>query len=127
VQQQGSYLQTFDLADIKVGVDTKETIATRYGQPNVTSVFPDKNNIVRWYYVQRIVSESPVRGRRTSVNMSIMVAFNERGAVTDRKIISGETKLPITSKTTPEQGYNTTFIHETFANIGKFGQTQISE
>lgn len=123
VQQQGCYLQAFDISAIKIGHDTQETILMRYGQPSTSSVFPGKDRLKRWYYTHRVVSESPVRGKKSLVHQSIVITFNERGVVQDKKVIVGENNIPVSSKKTKEPGYKTTFLKETFRNIGRFGQS----
>jgi outer membrane protein assembly factor BamE (lipoprotein component of BamABCDE complex) len=127
VSQQGSLLQSVDIQEIAIGVDTEQTIAERYGQPNVRSAFPDKSGVSRWYYIQRIVKETPLRGKVTHANISLVIAFNRQGIVVDKKLIKGENKLPPTKYVTKENGYKTTFIHDMFANIGKFGQSKIAD
>jgi outer membrane protein assembly factor BamE (lipoprotein component of BamABCDE complex) len=123
IQHQGSMLRTFELEEIKIGQDSKDSIFERYGPPSVASVLPDKNNVTRWYYIHRIVADSPVRGKNTVQNMSLMVAFDALGKVIDRQFVFGESSIPISSKKTSEPGYKTSFLHEAFANIGRFGQS----
>ncbi|MDR1208633.1 MAG: hypothetical protein LBJ89_04765 [Holosporales bacterium] len=125
MHQQGSILTKISKEDIKIGVDTKDSVMKRCGPPNITSVQPDANGIIRWYYIQRVVSESPVRGQHGAMNAGVMIAFDTRGIVVDKQLIAGESKVPFYSKKTREPGYKTSFLHEAFANIGRFGQAKV--
>jgi outer membrane protein assembly factor BamE (lipoprotein component of BamABCDE complex) len=127
MHQQGSILKMISEENIKIGVDTKDSIMKRCGPPNIISALPDANGAIRWYYVQRIVSESPVRGQHGIMNASVMITFDPRGTVVDKQYIVGESKVPISSRKTKEPGYKTSFLHEAFANIGRFGQTKVDK
>lgn len=115
-------LQAFDLDEVEVGKDTKETVLKRFGQPSTTSIFSKGTMAERWYYTQRILSESPLGGKKPVMHHSLMIAFDAKGVVCDKASILGEQSVPVTSKTTKESGYKTTLLKETFRNIGRFGQ-----
>ncbi|MDR0631086.1 MAG: outer membrane protein assembly factor BamE [Holosporales bacterium] len=124
VQQQGSVIKRITEEDIKPGVDTKESVQKRCGPPNAVSALPDAAGTIRWYYIHRIVSASPVRGQRGLMNAVVMIVFDKNGIVTDRQLFAGESKMPFTSKRTREPGFKSTLWHEAFANIGRFGQSK---
>lgn len=122
VRQQGCLLQAFDLNEIKIGQDTKETVFKRLGQPSTTSVFSGEKSGERWYYTQRVVSETAIGGKKPVMHQSFVIAFDSGGVVRSKGTIVGEQAVPVSSKTTKEAGYSTSFLKETFRNIGKFGQ-----
>lgn len=122
IQQQGGSLGSFDLQKIKVGVDTKETIAEAYGQPSTKSIFRGAENTERWYYTHRVLASSPLKGRRTLSHRSIVFTFAPNGTVQRYGVIEGEHKISVNSKTTKELGYKTNLLKEMFRNVGKFGQ-----
>ncbi|MDR0632613.1 MAG: outer membrane protein assembly factor BamE [Holosporales bacterium] len=117
----GCYVQSFDLLKVKEHVDTKETIREKFGIPSTTSVF--NKGVERWYYVHRIISESPARGRKSVLHQSIFITFDKRGVVQEKGTISGENEVDICKDVTKDAGYKTTFLRETFGNIGKFSQS----
>lgn len=126
VQQQGQSLQAVDVSEIKPGVDTKASVVARYGRPSTISLFPGSAHTERWYYTHRILTESPVKGRKAIVHRSLVIVFDASGKVVRCDAIVGERSVPVKSKTTKEQGYETNFLKETFRNIGKFGQSSSS-
>ncbi|GHS93876.1 hypothetical protein AGMMS49949_07400 [Alphaproteobacteria bacterium] len=123
LQQQGCYLQTFDLKAIHAGKDTKDSIRKKYGPPSTFSIFSKQKGVERWFYTYRLLSEAPVKGRSPILHTSIVLTFDERGFVKDKAMITGENKVHRDAKTTKEAGYKTSFLKETFQNIGRFGQS----
>jgi outer membrane protein assembly factor BamE (lipoprotein component of BamABCDE complex) len=121
VEQKGCCIQAFDLSEIKERIDTKATIMERYGKPSTISIFNQDQE--RWYYVHRVISELPIRGKKTNLHKSIVITFNNEGVVEKKEIITGEKDISICRDVTKEPGYKTTFLKETFKNIGKFGQS----
>lgn len=122
IQQQGGSLGAFDLQNIKIGVDTKETITEAYGQPSTKSIFCGDEKTERWYYTHRVLASSPLKGRRTLSHHSVVITFTPNGTVKRCGVIEGEHKISLNSKTTKELGYKTNLLKEMFRNIGKFGQ-----
>lgn len=122
VKQQGCVLQAFELSDIRLGQDTQETVFKRFGRPSTTSVFVGNKGGERWYYTQRVVSETAIGGKKPIMHRSLVIVFDEKGVVRSTETILGERTVPVSTKTTKEAGYHTSFLKETFRNIGKFGQ-----
>jgi outer membrane protein assembly factor BamE (lipoprotein component of BamABCDE complex) len=121
VEHKGCYVQSFDLSKIKERVDTKKTIREKFGVPSTTSVF--NKDAEKWYYVHRVISESPAGKKKPVQHKSIFITFDKKGVVQGKGTISGENEVDICKETTKEQGYKTTFLKETFGNIGKFSQS----
>jgi outer membrane protein assembly factor BamE (lipoprotein component of BamABCDE complex) len=120
--QQGCHLQATDVSKIAIGVDTCTTIMERFGPPTTVSLFAKQKGIDRWYYTHRLVAEAPVRGYSTEKHVTLMIVFDAKGIVREKKFIEGENKIKPTKKTTKEYGYKTSLLKETFGNIGKLGQ-----
>lgn len=123
VRQQGCVLQAFDLDELKIGKDTQEVVLKKFGHPSTTSVFSGDKGSERWYYTQRVVSETAIGGKKPVMHRSLVITFDAKGVVQSKKTILGEQPVPVSSKTTKETGYRTSFLKETFRNIGRFGQS----
>lgn len=120
-EHKGCYIESFNLADVKENVDTKSTIENRYGKPSITSIF--NKNLERWYYTQRVIAESPAGGKKSLSHRSVAITFNKNGIVVAKDLIVGEKDVKPNSVVTKETAYKTTFLKETFRNIGKFSQS----
>jgi outer membrane protein assembly factor BamE (lipoprotein component of BamABCDE complex) len=121
IEQKGCFIQAFDLSEVKENVDTKETVENKYGMPSTTSIFQDDSE--RWYYIYRVISDSPTKGKKSILHKSVIITFNKNGIVKKKEIISGENEMEICKEVTKEKGYKTTFLKESFRNIGKFSQS----
>lgn len=124
-ENKGCYLQSFDLSNIKVGVDNCSTIHEKYGPPSTTAIF--KTNGQRWYYVHRLLSETPIIGKKPIIHKSIVITFDAKGVVNKIEEIYGEHNIKASKLKTAEDGYKTSFLKETFSNIGKFGSINMSK
>ena len=119
IEHRGCYIQSFDLKDIKEHVDNKKSVEAKWGQPSTTSVFGEH----RWYYIHREIANSPARGKKTVLHKSIVLTFDAQGFVIQKEEILGENKVSFCKDVTKERGYKTSFLKETFRNIGKFSQS----
>lgn len=123
IENKGCLIQSFDLEEIKVGVDSKQTVAKVYGQPSTTSIFNKEGEGERWYYICRSVVQSPLKGKKTLQHQSVVIVFNTKGIVSKKYVVVGENEIPISKQVTKDMGYKTTFFREMFGNIGKFAQS----
>jgi outer membrane protein assembly factor BamE (lipoprotein component of BamABCDE complex) len=125
-QKEGYYLESFDLSEINIGKDTKSSISAKCGEPSTSSIFSDKEIAERWYYISRVLTESPA-GKKTISNQVICFTFDKQGILKGKEIFLGENAPKIFPKKTKEDGYKTTVWKDTLKNIGKFGQSDLNK
>lgn len=105
-----------DLADVRIGQDTRQTVRRKIGRPSTTGVFtPDS-----WYYVATDIEhylfyEPTVSSRRVvAVRFDpndVVASVNEYG-LEDGRIVDLETR------TTPTLGRELTVLQQVLGNIG---------
>jgi outer membrane protein assembly factor BamE (lipoprotein component of BamABCDE complex) len=105
-----------ELADLRVGLDTRASVQSKIGRPAGTGLFTDNG----WYYVsskvEHLTYHAPeVVDRRVVAVMfddnDVLAAVNEYG-LEDGRVVDLETK------TTPTHGRQLTILEQAFSNIG---------
>jgi outer membrane protein assembly factor BamE (lipoprotein component of BamABCDE complex) len=105
-----------ELADLRVGLDTRASVQSKIGRPAGTGLFTDNG----WYYVsskvEHLTYHAPeVVDRRVVAVMfdenDVLAAVNEYG-LEDGRVVDLETK------TTPTYGRQLTILEQAFSNIG---------
>ena len=105
-----------ELADLRVGLDTRASVASKIGRPAGTGVFTDDG----WYYVsskvQHLTYHAPeVVDRRVVAVLfdtnDVVASVNEYG-LEDGRVVDLETR------TTPTHGRQLTILEQAFGNIG---------
>lgn len=111
-----------DLADIRVGLDTRTTVAALIGQPGVTGIVDDGG----WYYVasefERFLWREPVEVDREVVAISFdqagIVANVERFGLEDGNVVA------LSRRVTEDNVRGITFLEQLFRNLGNFSADQ---
>ena len=108
-----------EIAEIRVGQDTRGSVQRKIGRPGSTGIFTDEG----WYYVATQIEhytyhEPKVIDRRVVAvvfdQTDVVAAVNEYG-LEDGRIVDLETK------TTPTYGRQLTVLEQAFGNIGVLG------
>lgn len=66
-----------ELAQVEVGVDTRDTVGQKIGRPSTSGLLNDEG----WYYVQSRYRHSGPRQPREIERQVLAITFNERGVV----------------------------------------------
>jgi outer membrane protein assembly factor BamE (lipoprotein component of BamABCDE complex) len=113
-----------ELADLRVGSDTRASVQSKIGRPAGTGIFTDHG----WYYVsskvEHLTYHAPAVVDRRVVAVlfdenDILAAVNEYG-LEDGRIVDLETK------TTPTHGRQLTILEQAFSNIGVITEEQLT-
>lgn len=120
VVSQRGYVPNEDLiADIRVGIDNKDSVLTTFGSPSTISSVDGS----AWYYISSI-HEQVAFYKEAPVDREIVaVYFDEGGTVKqlgyygleDGKIVN------FIDRETPTRGKQLTFLQQMFGNLGRFG------
>ncbi len=119
VSQRG-YVPNEDLiADIRVGIDNKDSVLSTFGSPSTVSSV-DGN---AWYYISSI-HEQLMFYREEAVDREIVAVYFDDGGnveqlgyygLEDGKIVN------FIDRETPTRGKQLTFLQQMFGNLGQFG------
>jgi outer membrane protein assembly factor BamE (lipoprotein component of BamABCDE complex) len=105
-----------ELAELRVGLDTRATVQSKIGRPAGTGIFTDDG----WYYVssrvEHLTYHAPeVVDRRVVALLfdqnDVLASVNEYG-LEDGRVVDLETR------TTPTHGRQLTILEQAFGNIG---------
>ena len=106
------------LADVRVGLDTKETVKRLIGQPGSEGIIDDRG----WYYVksdyERFLWKASVEVDREVV----AVTFTERGVVEniERYGLENGRVVRLSRRVTTSNTQGIGFLRQLFSNLGNF-------
>jgi len=106
----------------ETGVDTKESVLARYGEPSSIGVFnPDV-----WYYISSIEQQRAFLKERTSNRKVVAVVFNDGGAVEaiEEFDLADGTDINIVDRETPTRGKELSVLQQLLGNVGRLPTQQ---
>jgi outer membrane protein assembly factor BamE (lipoprotein component of BamABCDE complex) len=101
----------------KVGLDTKESVLAKYGEPSLIGTF-DRN---AWYYLHSTDTARAFFHPKTRFRTVIAFYFNEDGLVEDQvqfDLKDGES-IKLVSRITPTRGKELNFWEQLLGNVGR--------
>jgi outer membrane protein assembly factor BamE (lipoprotein component of BamABCDE complex) len=105
-----------ELADLRVGLDTRASVQSKIGRPAGTGVFTDNG----WYYVSSRVEHLTYHAPEVTDRRVVAVLFDENdvlAAVNEYGLEDGRV-VDLESQTTPTHGRQLTILEQAFGNIG---------
>jgi outer membrane protein assembly factor BamE (lipoprotein component of BamABCDE complex) len=117
VDRRGFLADESQKADFATGVDTKETVLTRMGNPSQTGVFDEQT----WYYISSVQNQTAFYRPRTTERSITAVSFDESDKVsTVRKysLLDGRV-IAYDARRTPTRGREVTFLEQIFGSVGR--------
>ncbi len=112
-----------ELAEIKVGVDTRDSVAEAIGAPGVSGVVQDSG----YYYVaSRVRHYGPKRPEVVSREL-VAISFDQRGVVRNIERFGLEDGVVVTleRRVTESSIQNNGFLRQLLGNIGNFNPANI--
>lgn len=106
------------LNEVKLGIDTKDTVARLLGRPGTEGIIDDRG----WYYVksdyERFLWREPVETNREVV----AVTFSESGTVTnvERFGLENGRVIALSRRVTTSNTQGIGFLRQLFSNLGTF-------
>lgn len=106
----------------EAGVDTKESIVAKYGEPSTKGAF-DENY---WYYFAAQDSARAFFKPRTKVRAVVAIKFREDSFVEEARILSVEdgVKVHAVNRQTPTRGKELSFWEQLLGNVGQLPTAQ---
>jgi outer membrane protein assembly factor BamE (lipoprotein component of BamABCDE complex) len=117
IDRRGFLADESQKTDFTTGVDTKETVLTRMGNPSQTGVFDEQT----WYYISYIQNQTAFYRPRTTERTITAISFDDTDKVAgvrtfglqDGRVISYDTRR------TPTRGREVTFLEQIFGSVGR--------
>lgn len=105
-----------DLAQIRVGQDTRGSVLRKIGRPGGSGVFTDEG----WYYVSEKVEHLTYHAPEVIERRVVAVVFDPNDVVASVSLYGLEDGLPVDleTNTTPTYGRELTIIEQAIGNIG---------
>lgn len=109
-----------ELAEIRVGLDTRGSVRRKIGRPGGTGIFTDEG----WYYVSTQIEHYTYNEPKVIDRKVVAVIFDQNDVVAsvnrygldDGQIVDLETNI------TPTYGRRLTVLEQAFGNIGILGE-----
>src|SRR5258705_8855260 len=123
VENQRGYVPGMEgVASVQVGMDTKDTITKKLGDPSTSATFG--NDI--WYYISAHVEQNAFFAPRATDRNILAVEFAKDGKVTDvhKYTLADGRVVDFVSRETPTRGREMTLIQQIFNAVpGQIGQS----
>ncbi|PRY26628.1 Beta-barrel assembly machine subunit BamE [Aliiruegeria haliotis] len=107
-----------DLAQIKVGVDTRESVAETVGSPSASGVLRDSG----YYYVSQRVRTYTYQAPEVIERQVVAISFNSRGVVTniERFGLQDGNVVALSRRVTDSNVQGVGFLRQLMGNVGRF-------
>ncbi len=117
VRNHGYVPDETELAQIQVGVDTRETVAEKIGRPSAQGLLND----VGWFYVQSRFEHVGPREPKEAERQVVAITFNDRGVVDNigRYGLEDGRVVAISRRVTESNIKGIGFIRQLLSNFGR--------
>lgn len=104
------------------GIDTKESVIARYGEPSIRPEMNDKS----WYYVTFTTNSRAFYRTRTTTREVVAFKFDEEGVVTgvDRFALEDGIPVNIVDRETPSRGKELSVLEQLLGTVGQLPITE---
>ncbi|MEM7422535.1 MAG: outer membrane protein assembly factor BamE [Pseudomonadota bacterium] len=112
-----------DVAQIRVGQDTRGSVRRKIGRPGSTGIFTEEG----WFYVSSRVEHLAYYAPEVIDRRVVAVIFDERDVVAavDRYGLEDGRIIDLETNTTPTRGRELTILEQAIGNIGVNPETVI--
>ena len=124
IEQHGYAPASAELAQIRVGQDTRASVRRKIGRPSGTGIFlPD-----RWYYVASEVENYLFYAPRVASRRVVAVRFDEadRVASVNEYGLEDGRVIDLETRTTPTLGRELTILQQVLGNLGRISAEELS-
>ena len=100
-----------------LGIDTKESIIAKYGEPSITSTFSTNS----WYYMSSIDQTRAFLKPNTKTRRIVAFHFDDEGKVKEVEEFQLEDgkKIGLVSRATPTRGKELSFWEQLLGSVGQ--------
>ncbi len=103
--------------EAQVGVDTRESVLARYGEPSVRPALSDDV----WYYITSATNSRAFYNTETTQRQVVAFAFDEDGQVTGVETydLSDGRSVDLVDRETPTRGKELSFLEQLIGGVGQ--------
>lgn len=107
-----------DLANLVVGVDSRDTVASSVGRPGVSGILDASG----WYYVRSRFRSFAYRAPEEVDRQVLAISFDERGIVENIELFGLERGrvVRLSRRVTTSNTKGVGFLRQAFGNLGRF-------
>jgi outer membrane protein assembly factor BamE (lipoprotein component of BamABCDE complex) len=118
-QVRGHQVHEDDLAQLTVGVSSRNDVAALLGSPSATGTFDDHI----WYYMSSVTRQRPGRTLSVEDHRVVAIVFNAGGTVQEIRQTDQDDmrEVRVVARVTPSPGNERTFLQQLFGNLGRLG------
>jgi len=111
------------LAEVKIGTDSKAEVAGKIGRPTTLGAFDTEE----WYYISRSTESRAFLEPRVVSQEVVVVGFNDDGVAesVDSYGLEDGRVVNLVTRTTPTRGKRLTFLQQLLGNVGRFNAGQV--
>jgi outer membrane protein assembly factor BamE (lipoprotein component of BamABCDE complex) len=117
VDRRGFLADESQTAPFATGVDSKQTVLTRMGNPSQTGVFDEQT----WYYISAVQNQTAFYRPRTTERTITAISFGEDDKVANVRtygLVDGRL-INYDTRRTPTRGREVTFLEQIFGSVGR--------
>ncbi|GBF57358.1 outer membrane protein assembly factor BamE [Candidatus Phycosocius bacilliformis] len=117
VDRRGFLADESQQAPFQDGVDTKETVLSRMGNPSQTGTFDEQT----WYYISAIQKQTAFYKPRTTERTIMAISFDDSDKVASQRkyTLADGRVIAYDNRRTPTRGREVTFLEQIFGSIGR--------
>jgi outer membrane protein assembly factor BamE (lipoprotein component of BamABCDE complex) len=118
VQIRGNNPEPEDIAQIQLGVHSRQDVIDLLGTPSTVSTFEDS----KWYYIGQKTQEVAFMKPEVLDRKVLVITFDEAGLVNgthDYTLADAQDVDPV-DRETPTEGRDLTLLQQLFGNVGRF-------
>jgi outer membrane protein assembly factor BamE (lipoprotein component of BamABCDE complex) len=120
IDSRGYNPETFDLAQIQVGIDTRQSVQEKLGSPSTISSFPSENQEYNWYYISKKTATTSFYHPETLEQQTLVITFDAQGIVRNVQKFQGEHPIVPVKRKTETTGYESSVMRDIFGNFGRY-------
>lgn len=120
IYQKHGYVPTEEqLAEVVVGVDTKDSVAETIGVPSASGVLNDGG----YYYVSTLMRSRGISAKKPVSRTLVAVSFDSRDVVSgiERYSLEDGRTIPLERRVTSSSVQDKTFLRQLLGSLGNFG------
>jgi outer membrane protein assembly factor BamE (lipoprotein component of BamABCDE complex) len=114
-----------ELAEIVVGIDTRDSVSETVGPPSSSGVLNESG----YYYVSSRVRHFGIRAPKVVERELVAISFNQSGVVQniERFGLEDGRVVPLNRRVTSSSVADKTFLRQLLGNLGRFAPGQLLE
>lgn len=120
IYQKHGYVPTEEqLAEVVVGIDTKDSVAETIGVPSASGVLNDGG----YYYVATLMRSRGISGKKPVSRTLVAVSFDSKDVVSgiERYSLEDGRTIPLERRVTSSSVQDKTFLRQLLGSLGNFG------